>query len=481
MAEATLKKRVLTGLIWSFVQRFGTMGISFLSNIVLARLLTPEDFGTIGMLLIFVAISNTFIDGGFGSALIQKKKTTSEDFSTIFYWNIFVSIILTIILYYTAPLISDFYAIPKLTDKLRVMGIVLIINAFSVVQLNILHKELKFKIIAVINIVATTIASIIAIVCAYKGMGVWSLVIRNLLAQFLITFFVWITSHWAPILAFKTESFISLGKFGGMMLLANLTETIYNEVQGLIIGKAFSARALGYYTQARRLEEIPTSCISSALNQVSFPVFSSMQDRKDEMRQMVRANVQMVAFVVFPIYTLLIIVGKPLIILLFTDKWAESIPLFQILCFVGMVYPLNTINTNIIKSLGRGKLYFNLQFLKRLGGIALLISSISLGMLGLMGVMVLIAYLIFFVNAYFSQVLIGYRIKDQLGDITKSGIIAIITGFGIFWITKFNLSNNCIMLLQLVCYPLLYLVLQLYFNNSMVKYIFKIFEKTFLR
>ena len=234
--DTVLKQKTISSILWSLVQRFGVMIISFCANLVLARLLTPDDYGVIGMLLIFISVSNTFIDGGFGAALIQKKEPTQEDYSTIFFWNIFISVILTSILYISSPLISEFYRLPLLSDVLKVMGTVLVINAFSVVQTNILQKKFEFKKLATINIIANIAASILAIVLALRGFGVWSLVFRYLSCSLVISIILWITTKWKPMLTFKFKSFRTLGKFGGMVLLANLVETIYTN-RACFLGK----------------------------------------------------------------------------------------------------------------------------------------------------------------------------------------------------------------------------------------------------
>ena len=447
----------VNNIAWSLFQKFGALGIAFICNIVLARLLMPEDFGAVAMLLIFVNISNSFIDGGFGSALIQKKEPTEDDYSTIFWWNISISVLLVVVLYLTAPCIADFYQMPILAEILRVISFVLVINALSVIQLNILRKTYNFKQLAIINIIATSASSGVAIICALYGWGVWSLVVRSILMQFITTTIVWCTTQWIPKLQFCYRSFKSLGNFGGMILLSSLVETIYTELQGLIIGKAFSARDLGFYTQAKKLEEVPTSSLSYAINQVTFPLFSSIQDKKDEIKSVVSKNVKFISFLVFPLYSIMILVAQPLITLIFTDRWADSIPLFQILCYVGMIYPLNTINTNIIKSLGKGKLYLIFQFSKRLIGAVILLLCIQFGIIGLMWAMVIVSVLILIANAVVTDRLIDYSFKHQIGDLLPPLFISI----GVLYITKLIPINDIAPILTILAYSVVYLLLYL--------------------
>lgn len=454
------------------MQRFGVMIISFCANLVLARLLTPDDYGVIGMLLIFISVSNTFIDGGFGTALIQKKEPTQEDYSTIFFWNIFISVILTSILYISSPLISEFYRLPLLSDVLKVMGTVLVINAFSVVQTNILQKKFEFKKLATINIIANIAASILAIVLALRGFGVWSLVFRYLSCSLVISIILWITTKWKPMLTFKFKSFRTLGKFGGMVLLANLVETIYTEFQGLVIGRAFSAKDLGYYTQAKRLEEIPTLGISSAVNQASFPMYARLQDNKVALSLAVRKYVRALSLLVIPLYFLFILVAEPLITILFTEKWIESVDLFKILCLVGMIYPINTVNTNVIKSLGKGKLYFNLQLCKRVLGIALILFSVRYGLSAMMWSLVITSYIIFIVNAIFSDKLIGYSFIRQIGDAFMPFAISIIILCLVYPISLLQINSYYNVIIQAVLFMLCYVLIMRLLKVNIVKDIF---------
>lgn len=454
------------------MQRFGVMIISFCANLVLARLLTPDDYGVIGMLLIFISVSNTFIDGGFGTALIQKKEPTQEDYSTIFFWNIFISVILTGILYISSPLISEFYRLPLLSDVLKVMGTVLVINAFSVVQTNILQKKFEFKKLATINIIANIAASILAIVLALRGFGVWSLVFRYLSCSLVISIILWITTKWKPMLTFKFKSFRTLGKFGGMVLLANLVETIYTEFQGLVIGRAFSAKDLGYYTQAKRMEEIPTLGISSAVNQASFPMYARLQDNKVALSLAVRKYVRALSLLVIPLYFLFILVAEPLITILFTEKWIESVDLFKILCLVGMIYPINTVNTNVIKSLGKGKLYFNLQLCKRVLGIALILFSVRYGLSAMMWSLVITSYIIFIVNAIFSDKLIGYSFIRQIGDAFMPFAISIIILCLVYPISLLQINSYYNVIIQAVLFMLCYVLIMRLLKVNIVKDIF---------
>ena len=288
MSDRTLRQETVSSMIWNAIQRFGTMLLSFVSNLVLARLLLPEDFGCIGMLTIFIALSQTFIDGGFGAALIQKQNTTQKDYSTIFYWNLFVSLLFFIIMLVAAPSIADFYDMPSLCNVLRGMSFVLLINGFLVIQTTILTKKLAFKILAKINLIGTFVGVVISIIAAYFGMGVWSLVIKTVITSVVTGILLWTLNSWRPSLQFSWSSFKSLFNFGGLMLLSSLLNTIFENLQGLVIGKVYTAKDLGYYTQARKIDEIPSWSITQIVTQVSFPVFSKISDNLGSLKNAVK-------------------------------------------------------------------------------------------------------------------------------------------------------------------------------------------------
>ena len=304
-----LKRKAVSGMLWSSFQKFGTMGISFVSNIILARLLTPEDYGCIGMLMIFILVANTFIDGGFGSALIQKKEPTQEDYSTIFYWNLFLSVVLYFALFASAPLIARFYNLPLLSSVLQVQGLVLILNSLSIIQQNRLRKQLLFKKLAIVSIISALLSLAITIYLAYLGWGVWALVAQQLLMSGFNAVLYWVVGKWNPSFVFSRQSFKELFGFGGFILLSNLINTFGNNVQSLLIGKFFSPATMGLYAQARKLEEVASTSFSSVVDQVSYPVLSAVQNDKQMMVSVLRKLIMSLAYICFPMMVLLILIG----------------------------------------------------------------------------------------------------------------------------------------------------------------------------
>lgn len=463
--KESLKERAISGMVWSSVQKFGTISISFIANLILARLLLPADFGSIGMLIVFIALSDTLIDGGFGSALIQKKTPTNTDYSTVFYWNILLAVFLYLFLFLASPYIADFYSIIELSDLLRVLGAILLINSFNIIQTNILIKQLRFKVLAKRDLISTTIGSIIGVSLAYNDFGAWSLVASILVSGVIKSILLWTTCRWRPQPIFSWDSFKSLFRFGSFMFMSNMTEKLFTHLHALIIGKVFSASSLGYFTQASKLESVPASSLSAIVNQVTFPIFSSLQDDLERVRNAVRKNLKAIVFINFPLMVLLIVVAKPLIIILYTDKWLESVPIFQILCVAAMLHYSNTLNTNVIKSAGLGKLFFKLQLMKRAIALVVLIIGLQFGFLGMIWSVVVYNYIYFFINAYYSGRIIRYGIGNQLKDSATEFFNSIISGiltYLLFEYLEFNIYLD--LLLQISVYSVLYLMFSFLFK-----------------
>lgn len=457
MATNDLKSKTISGMIWSGIGRIGTVGITFISNLVLARLLMPADFGCIGMLYVFIAISGIFVSGGLGQALIQKKEPTHIDYTTVFYWNLVMSVIFYLILFFCAPAIARFYDIPLLKDVLRVQSIVLFIQSFSIVQSNQLQKQLRFKELSTRNIVSALAGMTIAIIMALCGCGVWSLVASSLLSALTSVVLLWKMSTWRPTFEFSMQSLKELFSFGGLMLLSSLVETVYTNLQSLIIGKWYSAKDLGFFTQAKKLEEVPTLSLSAIVNEVSFPVFSALQDDKEKLLLGVRKNVKAITYLNFPLMVLLMVIAQPLIVFLYGAKWSTSAPYFQILCVSSMIYTLNTLNTNVIKSLGKSGIYFIVQFSKRLIGIGLIIWGIHFGINGLLWAVTSVGYISFFINAIVNGKLIHYGIFRQIKDVGLCYLTAALIGVGVYFLgTLMPFHQYVVMALQIILYAGLY-------------------------
>lgn len=457
MAGNSLKEKTIAGMLWSSVGRLGTMMVNFVSNLVLARLLMPEDFGCIAMLYVFIAISGIFVNGGLGSALIQRKNPTHIDYTTVFYWNLAFSVLFYFILFFSAPFIANFYDMPQLTLVLRVQSLTLFIQGFNIVQATQLQKQLRFKELSIRNLIAAVIGMIVGVVMAFLGYGVWSLVAASLSGALASVLLLWWMSSWRPSLEFSFETLWSLFGFGGLILLSNLVEAIYNNLQRLIIGKFFTASDLGYYNQAKKLEDVPTTTLSTIVNEVSYPIFSQLQDDCVKLKNALRKNIKAVTYLNFPLMLLLMVIAHPIITLLYTAKWEASVPYFQVLCICGAVYTLNTLNTNIIKSLGKGKLYFFVQLFKRLLGIGMILIGVQFGIMGMMYAIAIFGYICYIINAIVVGRLVQYGLFSQVRDWMGCLLVTFVASFAAWACAYFfHIHEYGLMCIQLLVFGLIY-------------------------
>ena len=467
MALENEKVNILSGVIWNILSRFGTLLITFVTNIILARKLSYDDFGIIGLLMVFVALANTILDGGLGTALIQKKLPETKDYSTVFTFNIGISSLLYLILFSGAPHIAVYYDKEILTDILRVQGLVLFINAFRIVQYNILIKQLRFRLLTIVDISSALLGSLTGIVLAFCGYGVWSLVLNNLVYSLLFTVIINVIATWRPSLHFDYSSFKKLFSFGGLILLSNLIDTLYKNIQNLIVGKAFSVTELGYYTQAKKLEDVPVQGVSSAINSVLFPVYSKLQDNKAILSDKLNKSIDILTFVLFPIMAIVIIVAEPLIELLYTAKWNASVPYFQLLCVAGTILPVNMANLNIIKSQGKGKMYMFMQIFQLIVGASAMLIGVHWGVKGLICGSITTSYLYTIIVICISSNILKVSPAKQFGLIIKNMILSISTAITIYIIFQ-NIKMNLfgLLIIPAVTYLLLYILISLSFKVS---------------
>lgn len=456
MDSSSFKKEAISGVIWTATQTFGVSVVSFLSNIVLARLLSPDDYGCIGLLVFFIAISHVFITGGFVSALIQKKETSDVDYCTVFYWNIVISLLFYWLLFVSAPFIATFYKIGLLSKVLRVLGIVLIINGISVVQSTILRKNFQFRKLAKINIISSVVSVSIAIILAYLGYGVWALVAQQIIQRACSALFLWFSSQWKPQLLFSIKSFVGMFSYGSFLLLSELVNSTFDNVQGLLIGKRYSASDMGYYTQAKKLEEIPTQSISMLVAQVTFPLFSKIQNDKEKLYHAVKGSLSMMNYVNFSLMILLIVIAKPLIQLLYSEKWTSSVPYFQILCLAGLVNCMQSVNYQVVAAVGRSKELFFWNIIKRCVGIILMLLGMQYGVKGILWGMVLSFYFTYIVNACLASKTTDYSVFKQLVDSFPIFVIAVLAGVIAHSLVKVIQGSVLLILSQILLYALAY-------------------------
>lgn len=446
-------------MLWTALQKYSTMGISFISGIILARLLTPYDYGCIGMLAIFMVLADTFINGGFGSALIQKKRPTQEDYSTIFFWNMGMATIIYGVLFLSAPAISRFYNTPILCDVLRVQGLVLFIHAFNLVQQNQIVKQLKFKLLSIVTLITSIISLSVTIYMAYKGFGVWALVAQNLISSLIPALVFWFYIKWRPQWVFSWNSFKELFSFGFYMFLTNLINSLGQKIQGLLIGKVYSPATMGYYSKAEGTEKLAATSISSVVTQVTYPLYAEVQDDKAALSNMIKRITMTLAYLTFPLLIILILCAKPIFVLLYSDRWLQSVPYFQVLCFAAIFGCLQAVNLQAISAIGKSKTMFTWTVIKRAVGIGAVVTGLlSYGMKGLLVGVVINYWFSYFVNISLVSKHIGYKVRNQLLDllpVAMASVIAAIVSYTVSYLLDMNLYLDG--LLKLFVYLVVYL------------------------
>ncbi|MDE6339491.1 MAG: lipopolysaccharide biosynthesis protein, partial [Muribaculaceae bacterium] len=374
-----LKRKALKGVLWSGIDKAGVKAVAFIVSIVIARILSPSDYGIIGMILVFITIANIFIDSGMSQALVQRKNRTASDMATAFYFNIAVAVICYIILFFTAPLISKFYEVSILTSILRILGLNIIISSFATVQRANLLAKLDFKTIAIVHIGGVLVSGFVGIWMAETGYGVWALIGQQMSSTFTSTLIFWIGGKWHPTTGFSKESFKGLWKFGSKLLATGLVATIMREIYTVAIGKAYRSAELGYYTRAVQTSDMVAITTNDIINAVTFPILSSLQDDKTRMVEVYSRMLGMTAYFIFPIMTGLAVLASPFISVLLTDKWLPVVPLLQWLCFARMFTPISALNMNILNAVGRSDLFMKLDFSKLPLTILTMLITIPLG------------------------------------------------------------------------------------------------------
>ena len=432
----SLKQKTVSGLLWSFVDTMAGQGITFVVGIILARMLSPREFGLIGMLTVFIAVSQSFIDSGFSNALIRKKDCSSTDYSTVFYFNLAVGILFFFLLYFSSSTISGFFNEPELKPILQVMGVVLIIDSLTIIQRTILTKRIDFKLQARISVIASIGSGIVAITMAFYGFGVWALVAQRIVKQGLNSLFLWLWNRWKPLLVFSKKSFKELFGFGSKLLLSGLIDTIYRNIYYLIIGKYFSAQELGFYTKADEFQRLPSQNLTGIIGRVSYPVLSTLQEDIPRLRNNYQKLIRSVMFITFILMLGMAAVAEPMIHTLIGAKWEPAIIYLQMLCFVGMMYPLHALNLNMLQVQGRSDLFLKLEVIKKIIAIPTIVIGVFFGIkMMIVGMMVntLIAY---YLNSYWSGVNIGYSFSQQVKDILPSFFLALTMGVSVYFLGK---------------------------------------------
>ena len=444
--QSSLKEKTVKGVMWSSIDRFSTQGIQFVFSILIARLLLPSDYGAVAMLNIFLSISQSFIDCGFGTALIRKLDRTDTDFSTVFYFNIVVGLFFYIVLWLASPYIAAFYEIPLLEDITKVLALTFVFSSFSGVHSAKLSITIDFKTIAKISIIVTILTGSVGLWMAYNGYGVWALVIQAVSWSLLRTVLLWLFVRWIPKWIFSWKSFRGMFSFGSKLLISGLIDTTYKNIYTLVVGKVFSSTTLGLYSRASGLAQYPSSNITSVLQGVTFPVLSSIQNETERLADAYKRFLRISAFIVFPLMVGLAAVADPLIRLVLTDKWEGCIYLLQIVCFSMMWYPIHAINLNLLQVKGRSDLFLKLEIVKKSISMMILFASIPLGVLFICISKVVYTQIAVFLNTYYTGKLFYLGYWQQLRDFMPYLMLSVIACSGIYGLSLV-IENNLVLLI----------------------------------
>lgn len=430
----SLKGKALTGVIWSSIDKFSVQGIQFIIMLIMARLLSPSDYGLIGMLAVFIAVANSIVDSGFANALIRKQNRTDVDFSTSFYFNFVVGIVLYFVLFLVAPYIASFYNAPELVSVTRVLGLNLIINSLTIVQRAIFMIRVDFKTQSKASVTSVIISGIVGITLAYKGFGVWSLVVQTLLNSFINMFLLWVLSKWKPRREFSLDSFLNLFSFGSKLMISSVIDTLYKNIFTIVIGKKFLATDLGYYTRADQFVQMPSSNFTSIMQRVTYPILSSIQDDTIRLRSAYLRFLRISGYIIFPLMIGLAVLAYPVILFLLTDKWLFSAKLLQILCLSAMWYPIHAINLNLLQVKGKSNLFLRLEIIKKSVGIGILCITIPLGIVAMCIGSVISSLICLVINTYYTGIIINLGFIKQMKVLIPSLFYSFSMGVLIYFI-----------------------------------------------
>ncbi|WP_293879984.1 lipopolysaccharide biosynthesis protein [Sphingobacterium sp. UBA1498] len=428
-----LKKQVATGAIWVFMDQFGVQLVSFVVNLVLARLLMPADFGTIALFNVVINISSVLINGGMSSSLVRTQSVDERDLSTVFWFNMATTAFLYLLVFIAAPWIGQFYQLPILGPIIRVYSIVLIIDSFVHVQAVLFDKKLDFKTTFKVRLPSIIVGGVAGIGFALAGMGVWSLVYSALLQNLLFTLQYWFYSDWRPTFTFDREKFNYHFAFGIRLTLSALLNVIFNNVYSIVIGKRFSETTLGYYNRAESLKNLPINNISTALNKVTYPLFAKFSTDDQQLRRAYRRVLKLVIFIIAPTISLMVIAAEPIIRLLLGAKWLPAVPYFQLMALGALFQPIHNYNLNVLQVKGRSDLYLKLEIIKKICIVIAVVVGLRYGVFGLIWGQVAVSVASLFINTHYTAKFLDYSMRQQLSDLLPSIFLSCALGFAVWW------------------------------------------------
>ena len=466
------KQQVMGNMLWRFLERFGASLVSFVVQIVIARLLSPEHYGTIALVSVFITILNVFVDSGLGNALIQKKNADNLDFSTVFYTNLVFCTTLYLLLFFLAPVIASFYDNQSLTSIIRVLGITILISGVKNIEQAYVSSKMMFRKFFFATLAGTITAAIVGIVLAYNGFGVWALVAQQLINAGIDTVVLWFTVKWRPSWAFSFQRLKSLFSFGWKLLVSALLDTTYNQLRQLIIGKKYTDTDLGYYNKGKQIPEFVITNVNSSIDSVLFPAMSQVQNDSEKVKEITRKSIKVSIYIIAPMMIGMAAVAENLIRLLLTDKWVPAAIYLQIFCVSFIFYPIHTANLNAIKSMGRSDYFLILEIIKKVVGIGILFATMWFGPVWIAFGMVVSGFISQFINSFPNKKLLNYSFFEQIKDLLPSLLLSILMG-GIVYAMNYipSLPYWCILIVQVTTGVLVYWLGSVLFKNKTYRYL----------
>lgn len=455
-----LRRKTYSALLWSFIDKGGEQIIRFIFSVVLARLLLPEHFGLIGMAYVVTELARVFVQSGFGLALINEHKATIVDECSVFYFNIFVGFICTILILVFSKAIGNFYNTPQLTAILNVLSLNVFFGSFGTIQTVLMTKRIDFKSQTKVSLPVTMITGIFGIILAYLNFGVWSLVIQTVIRTILQTSLLWFVHSWRPHMVFSFNSLKRLFSFGSKLFMGSIAQMLFGNLYTVLIGKLFSPIQLGYYTRANQTQQLPIDTIWVIIGRVTYPVFSTMKNEPQKMNLAMSKASGSIAYIVFPSLLFTGIIAQGLFRFLFGENWLPSVPMFQILCFANLFYPLEHLCNNVILAKGNASLHFNLQIFRYILTLFSIAFAFKFGINGMLIAFGVLSYFSFIVSSYYIAQEIGYQISKQIKDILPYFFNAVLGGTLMLIVKKIDISSDILAIVfQLISGLITYLFL----------------------
>lgn len=452
------KNITIKNFIWRFAERCGAQLVTFIVSIVLARILAPEDYGQIALITVFTTIMQVFVDSGLGTALIQKKDADDLDFSSVFYFNFVICLILYVVMFVTAPFIAGFYGNSSLTSIIRVISLTIVISGVKGIQQSYVSRNMMFKRFFYSTLGGTVFSAFFGIALAYAGFGVWAIVAQQLSNTAIDTLILWLTVKWRPKRTFSWVRLKGLLSFGWKMLASSLLDTVYNNIRSLIIGKMYSSSDLAYYDQGKKFPNVIVTNINTSIDSVLLPTMASSQDDAGRVKSMTRRAIKTSTYIMAPLMMGLAFCAEPIVGLVLTDKWLPCVPFLRIFCVTYMFYPIHTANLNAIKAMGRSDLFLKLEIVKKVVGIALLLSTMWFGVMAMAYSLLISSILSQIINSWPNRKLLRYGYLEQLKDILPGIALAVLMGGCVNLVELFHLTNIVTLLIQIPLGALIYII-----------------------